>query len=161
MDTCLSRTKKVSNMKVIIGIDPGKSGAFAFFWEDSSIQVYKMDEQDFVDEVSSLCVEADYKIKAYLEEVHAMPGQGVTSMFSFGNSYGFIRGALQALEIPTELVRPTIWQKELSGLRGLQGAPRKRKLKEHAARLFPAQKPTLVTCDALLIARYGKIIEGL
>lgn len=141
--------------KTIIGIDPGKSGAIAIIYPDGCIVTHKMDESEIVD-ILGRTKWKEEDCACYLEQVHAMPGQGVTSMFSFGNSYGFTRGVLQALEIPTELVRPQVWQKGLGGLKGIQGTARKRLLKAHAARLFPDLKPTLKTCDALLIARWGK-----
>ena len=141
-------------MKTVIGIDPGKSGAMAICYPDNNIRVVKMDEDTYIEELNLIKSQSD-NIICWLEHVHAMPGQGVTSMFTFGDNYGWLRGALRALEIPTELIRPQAWQKGLPGLQGLKGDARKRKLKEHATRIFPAQKPTLNTADSLLIMRHG------
>ena len=136
---------------MIIAIDPGKSGAMAIK-SGEEIEAIGMDEDNYIDHLQNF---SQCDVICYLEEVHAMPGQGVTSMFTFGNNFGFLRGALRALDIPTVLVRPQVWQKGLSGLKGLKNNPRKRKLKEHASRLYPHLKPTLKTADALLILDYA------
>ena len=67
---------------------------------------------------------------AVLEHVGAMPGQGVTSMFSFGENFGYLKGLLEAFEIPYELVRPQRWKKEF----GIIG---KNQSVEVCKRLFP------------------------
>lgn len=94
-----------------IGIDPGKKGAFALIYEDGKAIVHTWDERKFVfymiEVQGSPCI-------ACLEHVSAMPGQGVTSMFTFGQNFGFIQGVLTAYGIPYELVRPQKWKKEFS-----------------------------------------------
>src|SRR5690606_26138113 len=86
-------------------------------------------------------------------------GKGNTgsSMFAFGDGYGYMRGLITAYHIPLHLVRPQTWQKGIPGLAGNEKPQRKRALKEHAGRLFPSLKGvTLKTCDALLIAEWGR-----
>lgn len=94
-----------------IGIDPGKKGAFALIYEDGETIVHTWDEEKFRFYMSDVhripCI-------ACLEHVSAMTGQGVTSMFTFGQNFGFIQGVLTAYSIPFELVRPQKWKKEFS-----------------------------------------------
>ena len=93
---------------------------------------------------------------AFLEKVHAMPGQGVTSMFTFGRNLGFLRGLLVGYGLPFEDVPPQTWQKGV-GVGGSYPtkAHRKRAHKQLAEQLFPRTKITLADADALLIAEYG------
>jgi crossover junction endodeoxyribonuclease RuvC len=109
----------------IIGIDPGKAGGLSFC-EDGEIKevipmpTYEMETStknktmvDFV-EVGKF-IKKHKPEKIYIEQVGAMPGQGVTSMFSFGFSTGGLHGVCGALEIPIKLVTPRKWQKSLMG----------------------------------------------
>lgn len=92
-----------------IGIDPGKvSGACAILYEDGEILVLPFEEETFLDAM----FDVNPPIKCALEHVGAMPGQGVVSMFNFGQNFGFIQGVLKAYSIPYELVRPQKWKKE-------------------------------------------------
>lgn len=90
--------------------------------------------------------------KAYLEQVHSMPGQGVASSFKFGQGYGSLEMALTAAGIPFERVTPQKWQKALGCLTKGQKNVSKRKAQE----LFPTMKVTHATADALLIAEWGR-----
>lgn len=94
-----------------IGCDPGKKGAFSVIGEDGDVTVFPFDEKQFL--IVMKCVKELESI-ACVEHVHAMPGQGVTSMFTFGQNFGFILGVLTAYGIPFELVRPQKWKKEFS-----------------------------------------------
>lgn len=149
----------------IIGIDPGKNGGLAVLFEDARVWTCRLSggEADTIDTLRSLATaEDDVRVTAYLELVGGYIGkkQPGSAMFRFGENYGFLRGVLQALGIPTELVRPQQWQKGLGGLKGIEGQARKRALRDHAARLFPNAHVTLSTADALLIARYGMLERG-
>lgn len=97
--------------RVCVGIDPGKSGAFAVIWPDGKAWACPWDDEDFAENMEEL---KDRPCVVCVEHVSAMPGQGVTSMFSFGHSAGYIEGVLCALHIPYELVRPQKWKKEFS-----------------------------------------------
>lgn len=143
--------------RIIIGIDPGKSGGIAFI-ERSGIRAEKMPDDAGIVEILQVA-QANGEVMACMELVGGFAGQAQpgSAMFKFGDGYGFIRGACQALGIPLELVRPQQWQKGLGGLQGVKGVERKRALKAHAARLFPTAKVTLSTCDALLIARWASL----
>jgi crossover junction endodeoxyribonuclease RuvC len=99
------------------------------------------------------------KMRAFLEKVHAMPKQGVTSCFTFGQNYGFIRGLLTALEIPFEDVTPNAWQKQAGLLRRNKDetiTQKKNRHKQQAQQLFPHLKVTHAIADALLICEYGR-----
>lgn len=99
---------------IYIGIDPGKKGAFAWI-DGEEAQVYAWDERIFVTSMCYLSIgDTGKDCIACLEHVSAMPGQGVTSMFNFGQNFGFIQGVLTADGIPFELVRPQKWKKEFS-----------------------------------------------
>ena len=98
---------------IYIGIDPGKSGAMAIISTDTQpfTRVVPFDEREYA-EVLRFHNEYDTIGGCVVERVNAMPGQGVTSMFSFGENYGFIQGLLTAYNIPYELVMPRAWKKE-------------------------------------------------
>jgi crossover junction endodeoxyribonuclease RuvC len=75
---------------------------------------------------------AERPCTAMFERVNAMPGQGVTSVFSFGRSSGIVEGVLAALAIPTHIITPQVWQKAASVRGGKDGA------RQRATELFPA-----------------------
>lgn len=146
--------------KIIIGIDPGANGGVCFM---ASERADAFALKSLV-ELKSELVELKRKgrpLKAFLEEVGGFIGkaQPGSSMFKFGRSMGEIVGLLTGLEIPFETVRPQVWQKGLPGLIKLTGIERKRALKEIATQHNPELNPTLKTCDAILIAEYGRRIE--
>ena len=91
--------------------------------------------------------------KVILESVNAMPGQGVTGMFSFGQSFGVIKGVCAALKLPVILVRPVKWKKHFNLLNSEKDASRTK-----AIQIFPYISPQLSRkkdankADAILIA---------
>ena len=93
--------------------------------------------------------------KAYIEKVGATPQMGVVSAFTFGRSYGWLLGVLDALRIPYEFVTPQKWQKAMGCLTGGD----KNVSKAAAQRLWPSLKITHANADALLIAEYGRRLE--
>lgn len=115
-------------MKTIyLGIDPGKRGAIAALDESGeilSLARFSEAESDgrialIIGDLIAALPEA--RICATIEKVAAMPGQGVTSMFSFGRAYGEAVGALILCRARLQFVRPQAWQKDLA----LSGADRK------------------------------------
>lgn len=135
-----------------IGVDPGKSGAIVVLREAKvDVLTCKHTERD----LWSFVAERRDAV-AIIEKVHAMPKQGVTSMFNFGMSYGFLRGILVASAIPFEDVTPAKWQKRYGLIRkkGESDTAKKNRHKAKAQELFPSQKITHATADALLIAHY-------
>lgn len=156
-------------MKRILAIDPGASGGIAILYPDGAVTALAMlDDADLRDEIAAIASEGEMEGQsavAYLELVggfiagNKLPG---SAMFNFGDGYGYIRGVLAALRVETHLVRPQDWQAGIPGVRGQrEKAARKRALKEHAARLFPALKVTLKTADALCLADYARRAEAL
>ena len=108
-----------------IGIDPGLSGAIVILENNSPVAWYRMPtmKTGSANRVNAPALAAIIRsvhgeeIKAYVELVSSMPGQGVASMFSFGHSAGVIQGVLGALEIPVIMVTPQTWKKR-AGLVG-------------------------------------------
>ena len=137
-----------------IGIDPGKKGGFAIITSDA-VYCRSWDDAEFIHAMKS--IEGEPCI-ACLEHVGAMPNQGVTSMFNFGCSFGFIQGVLSAYHIPFELVRPQKWKKEFS----ISG---KNESIDVCQRFFPevgllpterGKVPSDGMAEALLMAEYAR-----
>jgi len=97
---------------IYCGIDPGRSGALAYITEDGAANVFKFDAGLYIHTLRQIAAQGP--AVCCLEHVGAMPGQGVTSMFHFGENFGFIEGLLFAYGIRFELVRPQKWKKEFS-----------------------------------------------
>lgn len=148
---------------VLIGIDPGASGACAIRFVDGTALVHRVKDTPPVEALIDAVAEyGPANAVAYLERVGGfIAGKGLpgSSMFKMGKSAGYWEGALNALRIRTILVTPQVWQKGISGTTGKKGADRKRALRDEARRRFPAQKVTLDNCDALLILEYGVRME--
>lgn len=87
---------------IFIGVDPGKQGGFAILRGEAA-KASPWEDGGFIKEMRRL-VQEDEQCFACVEKVGAMPNQGVTSMFHFGKSAGFIEGVLSALDIPYILV---------------------------------------------------------
>ena len=131
-----------------IGIDPGKSGGIAIISEEGAFAI-KMPETE--KDIFEYLRDNSYNSFCLIEQVHAMPGQGVTSMFNFGMGYGGLRMALIGANIPFETVTPQKWQKALGCRTGGDKNVSKRKAQE----LFPDIKITHAIADCLLIAHYA------
>jgi len=135
---------------VVVGIDPGQSGGIAIINSAGLILPYKMPEteRDIYDLLES------YKISnpiVWLEKVHAMPKQGVSSTWKFAANYGFLRGIVTALKYPLYDVTPQTWQKAM----GCMSRGDKNITKAKAQQLYPQIKITHKIADCLLIATYG------
>ena len=156
---------------ILIGIDPGVNGAIAFLDEDLGFKyVFDMPVMNLSGKKQQVNAAAlayifrenlpyvgtDYGVDAtaYVEQVHSMPGQGVSAMFNFGTGYGVIQGVLGALQIPMVLVSPAVWKRRA----GLTGKP-KDASRTLAQQLYPAAplglKKHVGRADAILIARFG------
>ena len=95
------------------GIDPGKSGAIAIMEDTKIILLHKFDKVVYLDAISFLS-KAQEKTKCAIEKVSSMPGQGVKSMFTFGENFGWIKGILDMGEISFQEIPPQKWKKEFS-----------------------------------------------
>lgn len=149
-----------------IGIDPGLTGAIAFLRDEymECTGLYDMPVLSFGTNKHQVNAAELAKIihnggnnetpVIYLEQVNAMPGQGVSSMFNFGMGYGVVQGICGALGYPMVLVRPNAWKR----IAGLLGKP-KEAARTLAQQLYPEQdlslKKHVGRADALLIARFG------
>lgn len=152
--------------QTIIAIDPGASGGIAIRHQDNSVVVCAMPETDgdIVELLEFTARAAKFDgipVRAVVEQVGGYVGGGGqpgSAMFNFGANYGFLLGALAALHIRTELVRPQAWQKALGLGNSKSHASKcawKNHLKGKAQQLFPEQKVTLKTADALLLLEYS------
>jgi crossover junction endodeoxyribonuclease RuvC len=144
-----------SGIAYCLGVDPGSvSGAVACVNGDGSqCQAWplaKMTEHDLWEVFSVKPNEG--RTFAVLEKVSSMPKQGIASAFKFGESFGLLRMALVAAGIEFELVTPRKWQAVMGCLSGGD----KRVTKTAAQRLFPREKITHKTADALLLAEYAR-----
>src|SRR5262249_55246463 len=123
-------------MRCILGIDPGISGALAFFFPEYPERVAVEDMPVVAGEVDAVTLAKRITVMgpdvAVLERVNAMPGQGVSSTFKFGRSYGVIIGVIGAAAIPLHLVTPAKWKTHL------RLSADKEMARALALRLFPA-----------------------
>jgi hypothetical protein len=121
---------------IIIGVDPGVSGAISVLENKKVIEVYDMPtmidgkknkKQVNGSQVSNILKErlnGSEEIIVVVEHVNAMPGQGVTSMFNFGQSFGVIKGVCSALSLPIYFVRPNKWKKHFNLIKTNKDASR-------------------------------------
>jgi len=158
-----------SSFSRVIGIDPGASGAIALLVNGVLISVHDMPtvtvERNKAQK-RQVCpaglswligrMTGPYVTKAIVEKVGAMPGQGVSSMFSFGRSVGIIEGVLAAKQIPVTFTTPQAWQKQSGAAKGKDGS------RQRVMELFPSQAHLFARvkddgrADAVLIALMGQ-----
>ena len=151
----------------IIGIDPGLSGAIAVLEEKKILGIFDMpvmaegkknkrqlNSAQLVNIIKEY-IEKDIEITVVVEQVNAMPGQGVTSMFNFGQTFGAIKGVCAALNLPIFFVRPSKWKKHFELINSSKDASRTKVIE-----MYPSianqlkKKKDLNKSDAILIARY-------
>ena len=154
---------------LIIGIDPGISGAICFFQDGKILDVVEMptmtdgkknkkqvNGSQIYNEILKKIKNIDKKdIRVIIEQVSAMPGQGVTSMFNFGQSFGILKGMCSAMQLPMYFVRPAKWKKYFNLINSEKDASRTK-----AIEIFPyfsinlSKKKDSNKADAILIASY-------
>ena len=154
---------------LIIGIDPGLSGSICFFEDGKIIDVIEMPTmsegkknkkqvngvQIFNEFSKRINKTGDENTRVVIEQVSAMPGQGVTSMFNFGQSFGILKGVCAAMQLPMFFVRPAKWKKYFNLLNSQKDASRTR-----AIEIFPyfstqlSKKKDSNKADAILIASF-------
>ena len=142
---------------MIVGVDPGKEGGLALL-VDGKMECFSFKNKDEYEIAHQFSIMSCCGAKAFLEQVHSAPGQGVASSFSFGKGYGFLRGLLVANKIPFEDVSPQMWQKVMRTPPRGNKTKREHKLllQQRAKQLYPSTPNIdLTTADALLIAQYG------
>ena len=154
---------------LIIGIDPGISGSICFFEDGKIIDVVEMptmtegkknkrqvNGSQIFNEISQRIHKSEnHEIRVIIEQVSAMPGQGVTSMFNFGQSFGILKGICSAMQLPMFFVRPNKWKKYYNLINSQKDASRTR-----AIEIFPyfstqlSKKKDSNKADAILIASF-------
>ncbi len=154
---------------LIIGIDPGISGALCFLDNGKILEVIEMPSMaegkknkkqvngsQIFNEISLRIKNYDKgDIKVVIEQVSAMPGQGVTSMFNFGQSFGILKGICSAMQLSMYFVRPAKWKKYFNLINSEKDASRTK-----AIEVFPyfssnlSKKKDTNKADAILIASY-------
>ena len=152
---------------IIIGVDPGLSGAISILENKKIIEVYdtptmiegkKNKRQINGAQVANIIKERindEKEVVVVVEHVNAMPGQGVTSMFNFGQSFGVIKGICAALNLPIYFVRPTKWKKHFNLIKTNKDASRTKVIEaypEISSKLH--RKKDSNRADAILIALY-------
>ena len=154
---------------LIIGIDPGISGAICFFENGEVKEVIEMPtmadgkknkrqingSQTYNEILQRIKNISNKDILVVIEQVSAMPGQGVTSMFNFGQTFGAIKGVCAALELPIFFVRPSKWKKHFELINSSKDSSRTK-----AIEMYPSlsnnlsKKKDVNKSDAILIARF-------
>ncbi len=151
----------------VIGIDPGLSGAIAILEDNKVLQIFDMpvmaegkknkrqlNSAQLVNIIKDNTQGSEEKA-VVVEQVNAMPGQGVTSMFNFGQTFGAIKGICAALNLPIFFVRPTKWKKHFELINSSKDSSRTK-----AIEMYPSlsnqlsKKKDVNKSDAILIARY-------
>jgi len=151
----------------IIGIDPGLSGAIAVLENNKVLNIFDIPvmsegKKNKRQLNSALLVNLlkeninkEEEVAVVVEQVNAMPGQGVTSMFNFGQTFGALKGICAALELPIFFVRPSKWKKHFKLINSSKDASRTK-----AIEMYPklsnqlSKKKDVNKSDAILIARF-------
>ncbi len=151
----------------IIGIDPGLSGAIAVLENNKVIDMFDMPVMSegkknkrqlnsaFLVNLIKENINNNEEVAVIVEQVNAMPGQGVTSMFNFGQTFGAIKGVCAALELPIFFVRPSKWKKHFELINSSKDSSRTKVIE-----MYPklsnqlSKKKDVNKSDAILIARY-------
>jgi crossover junction endodeoxyribonuclease RuvC len=152
---------------IVAGIDPGKTGALSILYPDRTVQSYDVPlQKKGKKELPSWnqwqrqwagALEFSAPAMIVVELVAARPGQGVTSMFNFGRTLGFVHALAAAVDCPVHFVTPSVWNREF----GLIGAD-KNASREKFRELFPASAKLVARvkdggrAEAALIAEYGR-----
>ena len=152
---------------IIIGIDPGLSGALAILKDSKVLKIFDMpvmsegkknkkqlNSAQLVSILKENMIEID-NTAVVVEQVNAMPGQGVTSMFNFGQTFGAIKGVCAALGLPIFFVRPSKWKKYFELINSSKDSSRTKVIE-----MYPSlsnelsRKKDVNKSDAILIARF-------
>ena len=151
----------------ILGIDPGLSGAIAILEKKKVLNLFDMpvmaegkknkkqlNSAQLVNIIKENSI-GDEEIAVVVEQVNAMPGQGVTSMFNFGQTFGAIKGVCAALNLPIFFVRPSKWKKYFELINSSKDSSRTKVIEMYPSLSSQlAKKKDVNKSDAILIARY-------
>ena len=151
---------------IIIGIDPGLSGAIAILKNDKVIKLIEMPvmaegkknkrqlNNAQLANILREIIKNHEEISVVVEQVNAMPGQGVTSMFNFGQTFGSIKGICATLSLPIFFVRPSKWKKHFDLIKTSKDASRTKAIEMYPQLSNELSKKDVNKSDAILIARY-------
>ena len=154
---------------LIIGIDPGLSGSICFLIDGKILDVIEMPTmaegkknkrqvngaQVYNEILKRINKSEKHNVRVVIEQVSAMPGQGVTSMFNFGQSFGILKGICSAMQLPLYFIRPAKWKKYFGLINSEKDASRTK-----AIEMFPnyssnlSKKKDCNKADAILIASF-------
>ena len=151
----------------ILGIDPGLSGAIAILEKKKVLNLFDMpvmaegkknkkqlNSAQLVNIIRENSI-GDEEIVVVVEQVNAMPGPGVTSMFNFGQTFGAIKGVCAALNLPIFFVRPSKWKKYFELINSSKDSSRTKVIEMYPSLSSQlAKKKDVNKSDAILIARY-------
>lgn len=151
----------------ILGIDPGLSGAIAILEKKKVLNLFDMpvmaegkknkkqlNSAQLVNIIKENIINEE-EIAVVVEQVNAMPGQGVTSMFNFGQTFGAIKGICAALNLPIFFVRPSKWKKYFELINSSKDSSRTKVIEMYPSLSSQlAKKKDVNKSDAILIARY-------
>ena len=151
----------------ILGIDPGLSGAIAILENKKVLSLFDMpvmaegkknkkqlNSAQLANIIRNNITDSDEKA-VVVEQVNAMPGQGVTSMFNFGQTFGAIKGICAALNLPIFFVRPSKWKKYFELINSSKDSSRTKVIEMYPSLSSQLTKKKDVNkSDAILIARY-------
>ena len=151
----------------IVGIDPGLNGAIAFLENNRVLGIFDMpvmsDGKKNKKQLNSAHLvnlikentESNEEVAVVVEQVNAMPGQGVTSMFNFGQTFGAIKGVCAALNLPIFFVRPSKWKKHFELINSSKDSSRTKVIEMYPSLSNQfARKKDVNKSDAILIARF-------
>ena len=151
----------------IVGIDPGLSGAIAIIEDNKVVGIFDMpvmaegkkNKRQLNSAQLVNIIKDNTKMKeeivVIVEQVNAMPGQGVTSMFNFGQTFGAIKGVCAALKLPIFFVRPSKWKKHFELINSSKDSSRTKVIEMYPSLSNQlAKKKDVNKSDAILIARF-------
>lgn len=148
-------------MSIIVGIDPGKSGGLAKIDTDNVGYLRTCKCPDNTIDMAGLITSAqnsayidNSKLIVYIENVHAFPTDARSSAFKFGTNFGMWLGILGAYKIEPIRVQPQVWMRDIQPLPKVK-KERKLEIKRLAIEMFPDNKITLSTADAVMLAVWG------
>ena len=151
----------------IIGIDPGLSGAIAILENNKVLNIFDMPVMSegkknkrqlnsaLLVNLIKRNIDNSSEVAVVVEQVNAMPGQGVTSMFNFGQSFGVLKGIFSAMQIPMDFISPVKWKKHYNLINTQKDSSRTK-----AIEFFPyissklSRKKDTNKADAILIASF-------
>ena len=151
----------------VVGIDPGLSGAISILENNKVLIIFDMpvmaegkknkrqlNSAQLVNIIKEN-ISTKEEVAVVVEQVNAMPGQGVTSMFNFGQTFGAIKGVCAALDLPIFFVRPSKWKKHFELINSSKDSSRTKVIEMYPSLSSQlAKKKDVNKSDAILIARF-------